>query len=460
MSILQVAGLKAGYGQKNVIEDVSFSIEEGELVAVVGSNGCGKTTLIKAICGMVSHNGDCLIDGRSVDELKTREMAKICSYIPQQSGITMDISVLNVVLMGFNPYLGALKYPDGAMKARALEIIEQVGLGGRADDNYMTLSQGQKQLCILARAMVADSHLVLMDEPESALDFNVRYRMMDYISMWVKESGRVAVIALHDTNLALNYCDRLLLIKNGRIVESVLTRQDEVHVIEEKLRLIYGNISIRSFVNKNGDRQLVMINEPEIEKHEYQVGCVIMASGEGKRFGGDKLMASFGGKPMISWVLEATTDLFISRIVVTRNSEVLKFCDQENIKAIQHDCPGQNDTVRIGLENMPGHISGCVFCVSDQPFLTRSSIMRLLDAANKAPGKIWRVACGDRVGTPVYFPSSLFQELMELPEDKGGSVVIKKHQDMVETVQLQSEIELEDIDTKEDYELWGRYICQ
>lgn len=192
----------------------------------------------------------------------------------------------------------------------------------------------------------------------------------------------------------------------------------------------------------------------------YPVGCVIMASGVGSRFGGDKLMVDFGGRPMIDWVLEATSDLFQPRIVVTRNQDVKAYCEKKGIEVIHHEMPGQNDTVRLGVEHMPGSVKGCMFFVSDQPFLTKTSIKALLDAAVLSPDKIWRVAYKDRVGAPVYFPVSLFSELKELPFDKGGSVVIKNHINMVETVEVLSEIELEDIDTKKDYELWGRLLCQ
>lgn len=267
MSILNVSNLRAGYDKKDIINNVSFSVNEGELVAVLGANGSGKTTLVKAICGMIPHSGECSVSGESVDKLKAKELARMCSYIPQQSGISIDISVINVVLMGFNPYLGLLQYPTARMKEKAYKVIEQVGLKGKAEDNYLSLSEGQKQLCILARAMVADSRLLLMDEPESALDFNVRYNVMEYIRSWISQETdggkRAALVTLHDTNLALNYCDRLLLINDSTIADTVNIREDDISVIQEKLRIIYGSISIQSFTNKNGDRQLVMVREPE-----------------------------------------------------------------------------------------------------------------------------------------------------------------------------------------------------
>lgn len=157
----------------------------------------------------------------------------------------------------------------------------------------------------------------------------------------------------------------------------------------------------------------------------YPVGCVIMASGVGSRFGGDKLMVDFGDRPMIDWVLEATSDLFQSRIVVTRNQDVKAYCEKKGIEVIYHEMPGQNDTVRLGVEHMPGSVKGCMFFVSDQPFLTKTSIKALLDAAVLSSDKIWRVAYKDRVGAPVYFPVSLFSELRNCHLIKAEAWLLK-----------------------------------
>ena len=178
MSFFSVQGLCAGYAGRRVLRDVSFTLEPGCLTGVLGANGSGKTTLLKAVGGILPHAGRCTLQGAALEGLSPRRLAAVCGYIPQRSGIGIDISALDVVLMGFNPALGLLERPSAAMRARAAAALAEVGLGGREQENYLHLSEGQKQLCILARTLAAPRRLLLLDEPESALDFHHRYRML------------------------------------------------------------------------------------------------------------------------------------------------------------------------------------------------------------------------------------------------------------------------------------------
>ena len=218
MSYLSAKGITAGYGRQPVIHDISFQLEEGRLLGVIGANGSGKTTLLKALCGILPHEGSCTLDGALLEQLSARQIARLISYIPQRSGVSIDISVLDVVLMGFNPQLSLLEHPSKAMREAALQALRQVGLDDRAEENYLHLSEGQKQLCILARTLVSDSKLLLLDEPESALDFRFRYQMLSLLREWVSFGKRSAVVTLHDPVLALNFCDQLLLLDESGIL--------------------------------------------------------------------------------------------------------------------------------------------------------------------------------------------------------------------------------------------------
>ncbi|MBR3873801.1 MAG: ABC transporter ATP-binding protein [Clostridia bacterium] len=263
MSGFQTNGICAGYDGKQVIDNLSFSLEAGRVMGILGANGSGKTTLLKSICSILRHKGECMLDGVKLEKLTPRQLAQKCSYIPQRSGISIDISVLDVVLMGFNPRLGLLQHPTAAMKQQALHAIETVGLSGMKDQNYMHLSEGQKQLCILARTLVTNARLLLLDEPESALDFHYRHHMLAIIREWVKQDSRFALVTLHDPMLALNGCDDLLLLKDGRNIGVLHPQSDSFDFMKEMLSAVYGRVHIVSCADSTGNKHIVMLREGE-----------------------------------------------------------------------------------------------------------------------------------------------------------------------------------------------------
>lgn len=191
---------------------------------------------------------------------------------------------------------------------------------------------------------------------------------------------------------------------------------------------------------------------------EYASAAVIMASGQGKRFGGNKLMAPFRGEPLIGRVISATENLFCARVAVTRNTETGNYLEERGVPAIVHGLPGRNDTVRLGLcEVMKADPAGCLFCPADQPFLRRETVWQLLKKTAEEPDKIWRPGSPEGPGSPVWFPRSLFTELLALPEGKGGSVLIAKHPDLVRILTVSDPLELKDADTPEDLRLLEGY---
>lgn len=263
MSFFCVDGLTAGYGGKTVVENVSFELRPGTVTGILGANGSGKSTLLKAICGILPHKGSCRLQGQPLEGLPPRQLARRCGYIPQRSGISIDISALDVVLMGFNPRLGLLERPSGAMIRQARQALAQVGLEDREEDSYLTLSEGQKQLCILARAMVGGGTLLLLDEPESALDFRHRHGMLKLLRDWVSQGERGGLVALHDPGLALNGCDQLVLLKDGRTCGLLRPGKDALEEMEWKLAQIYGMIMLTRCPDRTGREHLVMLNEGE-----------------------------------------------------------------------------------------------------------------------------------------------------------------------------------------------------
>ena len=263
MSFFSVKNVSVGYGKGHVVENVSFDLSSGSLMGILGANGSGKSTLLKAICGILPHEGTCVLDGMELEGLSARKIARLCSYIPQRSGISIDISTLDVVLMGFNPRLGILERPDAVMLAAARNALDQVGLTGKENENYLHLSEGQKQLCILARTLVAQSRLLLLDEPESALDFRYRYRMLQMIREWVSQEHIGAVVTLHDPSLALNYCDRLLILSEGKCLGCISPGKDSLNAMERMLVQVYGPVSLQKVDTRSGQSRLIMLKEDD-----------------------------------------------------------------------------------------------------------------------------------------------------------------------------------------------------
>ena len=264
MSYLTVTDISAGYGRENVIENISFTLEAGCLMGIIGANGSGKTTLLKALCGILPHKGSSMLEDTALESLSSRQIAGLVSYIPQRSGIGIDISALDVVLMGFNPRLRLLEHPTKKMKDAALQALAQVGLAGKEETNYLHLSEGQKQLCILARTLISGSRLLLLDEPESALDFRYRYQMLDLLRGWVASGTCSAIVTLHDPALALNFCDRLLLLSEGGILGVIAPKADPLEKMEEMLSQVYGPVSLQRCHNRKGEAQILILREDSL----------------------------------------------------------------------------------------------------------------------------------------------------------------------------------------------------
>ena len=260
---LPVSIFTAGYAGKQVIKDISFFVAPKTIVGILGANGCGKTTLIKAIANLLPHTGSCQLDDTYLENASPRQLALLCGYIPQKSGISIDLTLLDVVLMGFNPKLSLLQSPTEQMKKEAFDALCSVGLGSRKDDNFQQLSEGQKQLCLLARTFVLKRRLLLLDEPESALDFRLRYETMGLLRTYVAKNNAAALVTLHDPSLALNYCDTLLVLSDCGLLGELQPFSTPISKMEPLLSSIYGTISLTTLSTRSGEKRLIMIKEDD-----------------------------------------------------------------------------------------------------------------------------------------------------------------------------------------------------
>lgn len=182
------------------------------------------------------------------------------------------------------------------------------------------------------------------------------------------------------------------------------------------------------------------------------IGCIIMASGTGTRFGGNKLLAPFRGKHLIENILDTVSQLnFAKTAVITRSQEVQSICAKRQLNSLLHTYPGQNDTVRLGLKEVyaPDTL-GYIFCVGDQPLLSQQTLQKLCAAFLQEPQYIYRTIHNNKPGNPVIFPKKYAAELMQLPQDQGGSYLTKKYPEQVRLIPVQDAYELYDVDTAED----------
>lgn len=214
--MLEIKSLRAGYGKKTVLENVSLSLERGGFLAVVGENGCGKTTLLKAVLGTVRREGEITVDGESLDILSIKERAKRISYLSQGRPVP-DMTVLELVR---HARFCRLDFPHSYSKTdtdKAKEVIMRLDLGEYTDVSMSMLSGGTRQRVYIAAALAQESYYLLLDEPTSYLDAPHRVGLMKLLRS-VAGDGRGVLAVLHDIDLAMRYADRVAVMKDGRVI--------------------------------------------------------------------------------------------------------------------------------------------------------------------------------------------------------------------------------------------------
>ena len=250
-SRLSLKNITVGYGEETIIENINIELNGGEFCALLGLNGSGKTTLLKAACGLIPmKHGSCIVDGTDCTNLGERRRARYISFIPQRHSAMRGVSVFDAVLMGFNPQLGLFEMPTSENKEEATAILTKFSLAEYIHKDFSTLSEGQQQLVILARTLVQSAPVMLMDEPDSALDFLNRHKMQMRIGDVIHSENKAGVITLHDPNFALTYCDKIILLKGGRTAGEFSVKASTREHIEECLSRIYGDISVIEHKNK------------------------------------------------------------------------------------------------------------------------------------------------------------------------------------------------------------------
>ena len=240
--------LRVGYGKKEIVHGVSLKAEPGNFCALLGLNGSGKTTILKCVCGLVpSMSGKCEIGGVQILNLNEKQRAHYLSYIPQKTHLPHGFSAKEIVSFGFNAKLSVFESVSKKQKEQALQHLESVGLGDLAENDVASLSGGQQQLIVLARCIAQDSPVMLMDEPDSALDFNNKHLILSKISNLIHERKKVGLITLHDPNFAFRYCDTIFVLKAGRIISEINMHSTSCKELKSTMCKIYDDADIIEF---------------------------------------------------------------------------------------------------------------------------------------------------------------------------------------------------------------------
>ena len=222
MSLLEVQGLSFAYGDKPIFADIGFAVEQGQVFCLVGPNGCGKTTLLHCILGHLKPaGGSILIDGADMSALRPRELAAKIAYVPQTHVRSFPYRTVDVVAMGRTRQQGLLRSEAGAVEG-ALEMMARLGIDHLAETEYTSLSGGELQMVLVARALVQESSILVLDEPAAHLDVKRTQDILLMLAALARDQGATIVLSTHDFNHPLMMQDegadvRMALMDSGRL---------------------------------------------------------------------------------------------------------------------------------------------------------------------------------------------------------------------------------------------------
>ena len=225
--MLRAEGVSFAYGDDTAfsLTDATVAITPGSLTGLLGPNGCGKTTLLKLLCGVLRpRSGSVMLGDQPLASMTHRELARHVAVVPQETHPAFEYSVMEMVLMGRHPHLGAFQLEGPADFEIARGSLTATGTAHLADRNYMTLSGGEKQRVIIASALTQATELLLLDEPTASLDLGYQLEVASLLARLNRERKVTMVLATHDLNLAASLCDRLVVMRGGRVLAQGTTR--------------------------------------------------------------------------------------------------------------------------------------------------------------------------------------------------------------------------------------------
>lgn len=218
MNLFDVLHVQHQFGTIPVLQDIQFQVKVGETFGIIGPNGSGKSTLIRTMSGLLKPSqGEVLLNAKPISSYRKRELAKIIAVLEQEGIPPLLFTVEEVVAMGRYPWLKPLSDLSLEDEQIVRTVLEKLNLWDLRNQPVNTLSGGQRQMVSLARAMVQQPQILILDEPTTFLDIGHQMLVMEHVREWHQAQGITVLMVLHDLNLASQYCDRLLLLDHGRI---------------------------------------------------------------------------------------------------------------------------------------------------------------------------------------------------------------------------------------------------
>ncbi|RPI87255.1 MAG: ABC transporter ATP-binding protein [Chloroflexi bacterium] len=219
MSMLEIQSLEANYGSRKVLKGLSMTVEEGEVLALIGPNGSGKTTLIRSASGALPWVSGCVLaNGQDISRLTEQQRARLISVVPQARDLPDAFPVRQTVLLGRTPYLGWLGVAEAGDRHKVEWALERTGTHALAERRIGELSGGEQQRVLLARALAQETPIMLLDEPTAHLDLHHQSGLLQLVKQLAVEGKKAVLMALHDLNLAALYADRVALLVEGELV--------------------------------------------------------------------------------------------------------------------------------------------------------------------------------------------------------------------------------------------------
>ena len=217
--MLLVDNVSSGYEGIDVIKNISFELNENSNLAILGQNGCGKTTLLRNIAKVLPFKGNIYLDGIPYSKMERKDISLKIAMLSSQTDIYFSYTVYETVMMGRYVHLKDKFFsrPKDEDIKKVMETLEAVDLLSEKDREISKLSSGQLQRVFLARTLAQEPRLILLDEPTSHLDLKCQVEIVDYLKKWSSGGDRAVIGVFHDINLAMDLCDKILVIKNGEL---------------------------------------------------------------------------------------------------------------------------------------------------------------------------------------------------------------------------------------------------